>query len=202
MSDKVVLTQEQADEIELQKKDFSKFDDIVTRRILTSDINGYYNKTFHSISVDDLIKALYIGYEVEPEFKVGDWVIDEEYGFIGQITEIEGNSIWAYWDDDNKEMRIRKEDLRHATPEEIAKERRWWKSHNLDVWELKINDMIYSKVTKTYDEVVFVFRSGSVNLKGTTPNDFNQYGVNTVPKEELNNHNFKVICFAEDRKDV
>src|SRR5699024_11169044 len=31
----------------------------------------------NEMDLDTLIKALYIGYEVEPEFKVGDWVVHE-----------------------------------------------------------------------------------------------------------------------------
>ena len=206
MSEKVFLTQEQADAIEDLLKDRTA--ESIVKEKANPLLGGgvYIDKSNHIIftetELDTLIRALYIGYEVEPVFNVGDWVVHEFGSKTYKIAEGKPLIECDYVLDNGNS--VLKDYLRHATPSEIAeeKQRRWWKSHNRDVWELKINDMIYSKVTKTYDEVVFVFRSGSVNLRGTTPNDFSQYGVNTVPKEELNNHNFKVICFAEDRKDV
>lgn len=207
MTEKVKITQEQATEIELQKKELKKHD-IVARRILTNRINRY----FHSMTVDEVIKALYIGYEVEPDFEVGDWVyVDwsdskaKRRVFKVERTKYEFGKIEIDNDTSKYPNTTPPLDIvRHATPEEIAKEkeRRWWDKHGREPWELKASDIVYSNVTKTYDKIVFVFRNGSVNLDGTAPNKFNQYGVNTIPKKELNNHNFKVVCFAEDRKDV
>lgn len=213
--EKVVLTQEQADEIEIQKKEF-RTSDVVVRRILTENMYTNRHEVFHSMTIDDVIRALYIGYEVEKNFEVGDWVVVDGYsedydGKILEITEIYKGALNLRYckfspstDGGHNFCLDSVTDIRHATPEEIEgeKERRWWKKHGRDVWELKINDIVHSKVTKTYDEVVFVFRNGSVNLKSTTPNDFNQYHVDTIPKREIKNHNFEVICFASDRKDV
>ena len=72
---KIKLTSEQAEEIELQKKELKR-KDIVTRRILTiptttkrhgifHSVETKRHRVFHSIELEKLIPALYIGYEVE-----------------------------------------------------------------------------------------------------------------------------------------
>ena len=72
---KIKLTREQAEEIELQKKELKR-EDIVTRRILTiptttkrrsvfHSIETKRHRVFHSIELEKLIPALYNGYEVE-----------------------------------------------------------------------------------------------------------------------------------------
>ena len=68
-------------------------------------------------------------YEVEPEFKVGDWVIftdePEDEPIFGRINE----NMIVEWDDDvtnnyDEFQKLYKEGhLRHATPSEIAEEK-------------------------------------------------------------------------------
>src|SRR5699024_4073843 len=194
--EKVTLTQEQADAIEeIKNKGIPctwKSDGWEVRRV----------EAINNLNLDEFMKAIYKGYEVEPSIKIGDFVDIGLFGIskIAEVTGVKGNAIAINGSKEYHEFKIN----RVLTDEEKQEEKeyRFWKRNGRDVWELKINDIVYSKVTKTYDEVVFVFRNGSVNLKSTTPNDFNQYHVDTIPKREIKNHNFKVTCFAEDRKDV
>ena len=138
-------------------------------------------------------------YEVEPEFKVGDWVIftdePEDEPIFGRINK----NMIVEWDDDvtnnyDEIQKLYKEGhLRHATPEEIAeeKERRWWASHGRDVWELKTGDVLWDPVLKGAVVVDHIDDMGQVHYSN---------GDHDQP-EDLRG-NYKVICFAEDRKDV
>src|SRR5699024_4874869 len=113
--------------------------------------------------------------EIISEFKVGDWLHNETSGITFKCIEVEENVVRAdipYQFAFNTEHGF----VRHATPEEIAKEKeyRWWEEFDRLPWELKKGDVIYSKVTKSYYEVLNVFVDDSVNLEGTTPNEFNQ----------------------------
>ena len=119
MTEKVKVTKEQAEAIEK------------------------FQKTVHElgISLDELKVIFESGYEVKPEFKVGDWVICKKTKQIGQIEEygIWDDSVWVTNDEFNFFT-----DYRHATPSEIAeeKERRWWKKHGRKKWDLKRGDIL------------------------------------------------------------
>src|SRR5699024_10634960 len=115
-------------------------------------------KTFHSISVDDLIKALYIGYEVEPEFNGGDWVHVSWSNNNPSVHKViktgvrstcgNKNGIEIDWGGSpTPPLDI----IRHATPEEIEqeKERRWWKSHIVMCGSLERVTYYLWMVTKT-----------------------------------------------------
>lgn len=127
---KVKITQEQADAIEG-----------ITDRESAAElqINGwkwYKNRCLNNLSFDDFIKALYIGYEVEPEFEVGDWVYRKSDGVVSKINRIENQEdFYGEFSTDKHRGWLYVEEIRHATPEEIEKEkeRRWWAKHNRDV---------------------------------------------------------------------
>src|SRR5690625_3914269 len=86
--------------------------------------------------------------------------------------------------------------LRHATLDEIEeeKERRWWAKHGRDVWELKKGDVI------------------GINIKTITINEVREDGYITYFDglgseriyriDSLKSGGYKIICFAEDRKDA
>lgn len=194
MSEKVVLTREQADEVELQKKDFNEFSDIITRRILTSDINNYYNSTFHSISVDELIRALYIGYEVERNFKVGDWVRinwSSSSPSIRKIIDIDMEFGVITIDGDQANINPSLQLLSLASPEEIEqeKERRWWGKYNRETREIREGDLLvdsqynFDEVFQVDSEEVFLAKRGPVSIENI--------------KE-----NYLIACFDEDRRDI
>src|SRR5690625_2663863 len=123
---KVRLTQEQADAIEGIKE--------YQRKLLNSGEHRIMEefKDLRSLTTDEFMDALYVGYEVEPEYSVGDWIV-VDYGEHG--TEV---GIIKGWIDKPHSFFIDKchfganvNEARHATPEEIAeeKERRWFAKH-------------------------------------------------------------------------
>ena|SRR5690625_4167123 len=104
MSKKVKLSQAQADAVEYFERVFVK------------------NKAT-SMSNETLRKALFIGYEVEPEYSAGDWIYVEDKMFpprFHQIKEVEedrlglGNATF---------INLASKNFRHATPEEIEAEK-------------------------------------------------------------------------------
>lgn len=185
---KVKLTREQAEELEIQKREL-KPKDIVQRRILTI----YPNSVFTSIELDTLIKALYIGYEIKEEFKVGDWVVKEFEGItgdvIGKVEKIDESNygveqLHGLWSNflKHKTIIVNEGNVRHATPEEIEqeKERRWWAKHDRKVWELRVGDVLWD------------VRRGELYSM-----DKNRDVVDGKPRKY-----HKIVCFAEERLDL
>ena len=128
-------------------------------------------KIYSDESLYKIANAIKHGYEVEPEYKVGDWVVYEYSSRPEQINaicnrKIETNSNYGYADR-----------FRHATESEIAqeKERKWWSEHNRAPREIKMGDIITKPdgFSFTYDGL----------------------GVPILPKGH------KVACFREDRLD-
>jgi len=155
-----------------------------------------------SLPIDDVVKAIVYGYEVEPEFKVGDFVTYENnYG--DKYTETITRQIQGFIDGENywkekcarfnggKAMPLSR--LRHATPSEIAeeKERRWWSARNRDVWELRARDILKQKIGNELAEVKEVHNSGYLIGKWTCYES----------KEYIKKH-YTVVCLAENRLDV
>lgn len=197
--EKIKLTQEQADAIEsLRSGGYD--DDVIVRNTLFYEMGTNENpcKRYNSLldlHTDKLIRALYIGYEVESEFKVGDWVYVEtpksELPNVYKIMLV--NKYHAQLD--RLYGNHDKSKLRHATPEEIEKEkqRRWWKSHNREVRELRKGDIIvgeydgYHTVWEITDEGYVIYSHENRNTQ-------------RIKRKEI--AFFKVVCFAEDRKDI
>lgn len=185
--EKVKVTKEQAEAIEKYANSNKK------ELCIENWVKGHFhtNKVLSELSLEELAKALYIGYEVEPEFKVGDWVYNEKAGTVARVGERYDGGEWV-WVDDEEFTFYSVNDTRHATPEEIEKEkeRRWWAEHGRDVWELKTKDMLVHRETGSLFEV-FMVTDGYVRLNGVPSRTF----------EEVKNY-YKVAFFAEDRKDV
>lgn len=184
---KVTLTQDQADAIE---------------RFKTSKqhaIRRYVNRSFrkstclYDITLDELICALYIGYEVEPEFKVGDWVVTSDFlEPIRKVKEVNDRLLV-----DNTRIVWRDfGEIRHATPEEIAKEkeRRWWAKHGREPWEIKEDDVL-EYLGDLY--IIDCFDSEKICLKSGIERKTDYEETFDFVKKH-----FKVVCFAEDRKDI
>ena len=106
MSEKVKLTKEQA-------KHIDGFIDAHNKGLLPSSL---------TVSLSLLADTIKYGYEVEPEFKVGDYVTKIDTKRVGRIQKIKGKSCLiegdGRWYFDNL-----KHYFRHATPEEIAEEK-------------------------------------------------------------------------------
>lgn len=187
--EKVKLTQEQAREIERIKNYFNRHE-YITKFVET---NGVSDSEFH---IEELVRALYIGYEVEPEFKVGDYVVNGG-GKVVEILEDKGDSFIVGWIANGKmfkESTFKHSILRHAIPEEVSKEkqRRWWSKHNRGLWELREGDVLKADDGGYPIEVCEVFDSRNVRLTGVIP---------YVKINELK-EGYRVTCFAEDRKDL
>jgi|SRR5690625_3586543 len=195
MSEKVKLTREQAEAIDGIKASNLGNDGAILEFVRAFGIS---NHIFH---LDEIIKALYIGYEVEEKFEVGDCVVLDD----GKIAEI----LSAWQCDDKflvgwiangsmyKEYVNGNRIIRHATKQE-----KWWASHGRKVWQLKINDEIWHRDSDKRYDVIFIFDNGDINMESTSANDFGQKEVVTVKKSYISNYYYNVICFAEDRKDV
>jgi hypothetical protein len=145
MSEKVKITQEQADAIERWENGTQ-----LLKAAVVGLLKHGEDEPIKEMTTETLAKAIYIGYEVEPEYKKGQWAALDNYAVRPIIAKILGIDVegdgrlrldWSdhcYWD---------KERIRHATPSEIAeeKERRFWAKHGRDVWELKEDDVVKGK---------------------------------------------------------
>lgn len=186
---KVKLTQEQADWIEKYTLTQEQVDHLI-------DIHSHRKRPdspLVDLSTSKLARALYSGYEVEAEFKVGDWVITGR-GLLGKYLEKTSevyrfNLIGGH--------HATSDNIRHATPEEVAKEKEriWWKKHGREPWELKEDDVLEYLgdllIVDSFDSEDICFRSN----KNCTKNHYME-NFDYVQKH------FRVVCFAEDRKDV
>jgi hypothetical protein len=129
-----------------------------------------------------IIDALYIGYEVEPEFLIGDTVINKETGIIEKVDGYMTTILERYSDK-----------YRHATPSEIAeeKERRFFARHGRKPWELREGDVLQDKEDGYTATISFVSKSNEVHFE-----DEISYHLSSIKKY------CKVVCFAESRLDV
>lgn len=183
--EKITITKAQAEAIE---KCVSK-EDLIKSKLVGLLEHGK-DEPIAELTLETLVQALYIGYEVEEEFKVGDWVMHELSKWLGEVTRI--------YEDELNVLRLgdgyiwNKKYVRHATPEEIAeeKQRGWWARHGRNVYEFKEGDLIdhgkiVSEVTEVRGDLLWVKMNAVAG---------------TLTKECYDQ--IKVICFAEDRKDM
>lgn len=153
-----------------------------------------------------LIDALRSGYEIKPEFKVGDWVVTLS-GYIGEIEFINKQENWANigWTRETEKRGVclaktfkLTEIERHARTEEIMqeKERRWWKLSHRDVWQLAQGDILIEKDNRHTCEVKFVEahdETGTLLVNGIE-DEF-------VDSVTILKNKYEVFCFVHDRRD-
>src|SRR5690625_3730010 len=112
---------------------------------------GAGNECLNALSVSELARALYVGYEVEPELERGQFAIHRQ-GSIREIVNIYDKYVEV---EDNHGGRFvwNKGTFRIATDEEIAREktRRWWAKHDRQPWEIREGDIL--NVNDEYLEV-------------------------------------------------
>src|SRR5690625_2351545 len=184
--EKVKLTPEQANAI---KKWINK------ELLIIAKASGLFehstDESIAELTMEQLVKALYIGYEVEPEFKVGDWFVNAN-GTIGKITNInESGEFEGFWE--TTEMLCENDNyVRHTTPSEIAEdtERRWWVKYDRNLWELRKGDLLIDKHFGKIAEVREV--------------EDNHYLIGKFTSYEsldFIKRNYTVVCFAEQRLD-
>src|SRR5699024_4754579 len=190
--EKVVINQEQADAFESE--------------VLTSDVESVArchmrgweyrcNRCLNELSLEQIMRAKYVGYEICPEYKVGEWKVVKYSNEIGRVVEHfkEKQRVEL----DCNYFTYKEVDLRSATPEEIAeeKERRWWKKHGRQPWELRFDDVLIPKEKHEIIRVIDVQSKGEVIVF-----------INGGYRETLNityvKQLYSVVCFVDDRKDV
>jgi len=196
MSEKVRLTKEQAKAVEVFKDNNLTLKDYAYEN-LSEELDP-----IQILGIDKMARALYVGYEIEPELDVGDWVISKVTGEIGKITRLKSNGyvvtdikLVDYKDD---VFLVGKPDwFLKKTPEEIAKEkqRRWWEEHSRGVWELKKGDILISKNTNRIYEYKCKWNDAPIHEV------VGENEVSNMDSEYLKK-NLKVVCFARDRKDL
>lgn len=200
--EKVKVTQEQADAIEKIKKyetTPAKYANVKTQ--LEKNWRSHPYENLNKLEIYEFLDALYIGYEVEPEYKAWDWITydKDKYGNrnkqIVQIEEIKYSNYWeercACWDGGNSSLPL--SEIKHATSEEIAeeKERIFFARHGRESWELKIGDILINLDTGfpavvTNDQT----NNGNLNLNGVF------YHKQTIKD------NYRVASFVDGRLDV
>lgn len=192
---KVKLTREQAEAIEEYKKaQIAQHKEIKENPL---KLVGWVHPLVE-LETDEFMDALYEGYEVEPEFKVGDWVYDAQYNKVAPIERVEVNRVWV---DDDELNFYSIEDVRHATPEEIAeeKERRWWKKNGREPWGLKKYDRIKCKTTDKEYEILDVEKP--LRFKVLDMRDVHLRNIEFYSTQQISSR-FVVVCFTENRLDV
>src|SRR5699024_5639552 len=142
--------------------------------------------------------ALYIGYEVEQEVKVGDFVDIGLFGVskVAEVTGVKGKLISINGSDEYHEFKINRVLTDEEKQEE--KQRRWWAKHGRDVWELRESDCLISKHDKHSCRIKFVeaIDGNSTLLVDGIEDEFYE------GEPDLLRDRYKVFCFAEDRKDI
>lgn len=182
---KIKLTQEQADAVEEYLSGVYGDREILVSDYVTSQESFKYSGhvAINDLELDTLIKALYIGYEVEEDFKVGDWVtiiVDSDSNNIAyEIHRLEGNLANLVYNDEFRSY-WPIGDLRHATPEEIKaeKERKVWAKIGREVGEFREGDAYENSngLTNVVDntERIFIVRGlyEKGRIKGIYPAEY------------------------------
>ncbi|WP_077325719.1 hypothetical protein [Virgibacillus siamensis] len=157
--------------------------------------------SYGNVPMSKIVDALCNGYEVEPEYKVGDYVTRIITGQNARPQDdknlLEGRTfvISEVADDfvtDEGGMKHLMWNIRHATESEIAeeKERRWWAEYGRGVKEYKKGD-IFKHGTQIF-EVLRIDESVNYSVKF-----LNEYeNIDGVHPDAI-----QILCFAENRVD-
>lgn len=132
--EKVKLTEWQKDAIEDLEQEYLK-GNIVRQHVLGRWGDAY--NSLNKLNLDEIVRALYVGYEVELPIKVGDWIFNCKTGEISKVIRIDSDYAEV------EEQRVFMFDYsRHATPEEIKaeQERRVWSEIGREVGEFRDGD--------------------------------------------------------------
>lgn len=149
-----------------------------------------------------MARALYIGYEVGPTFRCGDWMVWDEHGSEKIVCKITGddecrddNVMTDHKAKNGHYQSLPKEWLRPATPQEIQeeKERRLFAKYGRKPWELKVGDILKNDI----GNLVRVTEINElVSLKSYGFSNTYALCIKKIAKS------FRVVCFADDRKDI
>ncbi len=197
--EKVKITQEQADAIEAVQ-DREKVRSMIIRWHTGRGRWVDDEESLNELELDDLIRALYIGYEVEPEFKKGQWIYDitDENKTVIEVAYVTDRRVHGFWKTEYSDIdtHVAIENARHFTKAEIAKEkeRRWWAKHGRKSWEIREDDIL-EYLNDLY--IIDYFDSEKVYLKSGIERKADY----AEPFDFVKKH-FKVVAFSDDRKDV
>ena len=186
MTEKVVLTKEQAEAIERWENGTQ-----LLKAAVVGLLNHGADEPIAEMPTETLAKAIYIGYEVEPELKVGDFVDIGLFGVskIAEVTGVKGDAIAINGSDEYNEFKINRVLTDKEKQEE--KQRRWWRKHSRDVWELRKGDILRRRKGKLVEYVA----------KAEGENVWLEYQCVSDSLDYIK-ENFYVACFAENRLDV
>lgn len=143
---KVILTKEQGDSLNRALESNEGDSNKVLLLFIGGLLCGAKN-CLKELSVPDMARALYIGYEIEqPKFGVGDIVVGLITGNVYRLTEKNGKNFYGTRVKDGEiRMLIDRTCIRHATKEEA-----FWAELGREVGELKDNDVIFTKFNNAY----------------------------------------------------
>lgn len=171
---KVVLTKEQAEAIEkwLQpnKVGYAK-KDLLKQHSQICLLNSLsWTDTFkglRTMSIDEMAKALYVGYEIEqPKFEVGELVVGLKSGNMFEITGAIGENFYGTrLKDGMRNLLLDRDMIRHATKEEI-----FWLELSREVGEFVEGDMgedFNGHLYKSVNTINTIYRKNQ--LKGFYP---------------------------------
>ncbi|MFD1205814.1 hypothetical protein ACFQ38_12005 [Sporosarcina contaminans] len=144
MTEKVKLTSEQATAIEYLRD--TKFHDegIISSHARTPmGWEANYTEPLNGLPLLTLVDALRIGYEVEEEYKVGDWIVRlDGKRFANDEIAVQIDSVGEFHLTCEGSLAVKRDKVRHATPEEIKaeKERRVWAKIGREPGEFRDGD--------------------------------------------------------------
>src|SRR5699024_11040240 len=129
--------------------------------------NKEENTLLDDLTTDQLIDAYFGYYTIKETFNVRDYVTRIDNGQVIKVMGVNRSSKYVYENSSNIHYF---KDIRHSTPEEVAREerRRWWKKRNRHVWELKEGDILKDIYQREIHEVVEIGFMGSVMFEGDT----------------------------------
>lgn len=159
MTEKIMITQKQADAIEKLKEGQRK--DFETYFKENPELVVLWAKPLSDLSADEYMSVLYDGYEIKPEYKVGDWIYHEDSLTTSKIIDVGMLSVQT---DNGYNFSIF--NIRHATFEEIKMEvdrRKWAEIEPGDV--LQLRDSTYAiavfKAKTAHDTIQVATIAGS-----------------------------------------
>lgn len=160
--EKVKLTQAQANAID-ELRNRKAWDDEKIIGVHANAPNNWYRlSALNGLPLLTLVDALRIGYEFEPEYKVGDWVARLDGNTFypkGAVRAVEILSVEEghcgserVMHGENMEWGTPVTHIRHATPEEIKveQERRTWAKIGREPGEFRKGDIVIDSTGKTY----------------------------------------------------
>ncbi|PAV30336.1 hypothetical protein CIL05_07650 [Virgibacillus profundi] len=159
-----------------------------------------YERTMGDLTYGNFYLALCDGYEVEPEFEIGEFtkINNDELNLTRKILSIYQINKTKFADLESAEQ-IPISMLIKLSPEEIKQERewRWWNKHDRKIGELRKGDTLISNTG-----CLFFVRDSNGIAATVTNATTTQRSEATINIKTYFNDGAKVHCFAEGRLDL